>query len=240
VKPASSRTQNRIAIREGDRALRQQSARAADELRALRLRAGVSQATVAAAVGTSRSLICRLEKGDPRVALGTRFRVAALLGADLRITAFAGSGALIRDSVQAGIEEGLLRIRDPRWRATLEAAVPGPGRRSVDLRLDSPTAIVLIEVETRLASLEEIVRELHAKRKAFLEAQLDRPGRPVYVVLALPMTRRHHALVADHPEIIRAAFPSTSASIRRALISSSAAWPGDGILWIRREAPGGQ
>ena len=235
MKRVAARTENRIAIRDGERALRQQSSRAANELRTLRLRAGVSQAAVAAAVGASRSLMCRLEQGDPTVALRMRYRVAALLGADLRLTAFEGSGALIRDSVQAGIEERLLRIRDPGWRATLEAAVPGPGRRSVDIRLDSPTAIVLIEVETRLASLEEIVRELHAKRMAFLEAPDGAAHRPVHVVLALPVTRRHHALVANHPEIIRTAFPAPSAAIRRALVSPPATWPGDGILWIHRE-----
>lgn len=96
---------------------------------------------------------------------------------------------------------------------------------------------MLIEIETRLASLEEIVRELHAKRMAFLEAPGDRTRRPVHLVLALPVTRRHHALAASHPEIIRTAFPEPSAAIRRALISPPADWPGDGILWMRREPP---
>jgi hypothetical protein len=178
--------------------------------------------------------MCRLEKGDPSVSLRTRFRVAALLGGDLRLTAYEGSGALIRDSVQANIMEQLLGMRNPGWRPTLEADVPGAGRRSVDLRLDSSTAIVLIEVETRLASLEEIVRELHAKRAAFMDAAPGGSRLPVHLVLALPVTRLH-ALVADHPQIIRSAFPTPSAAIRRALVSPPAPWPGDGILWMRRE-----
>lgn len=132
------RTENRIAIREGERSLRRQSTRAAEDLRAMRIRAGVSQAAVAAAVGTSRSVISRLEQGNPAISLRTRFRVAALLGADLRLSAFEGSGALLRDAAQAPMLEKILLWCDRRWRKTLEAPVPGTGRRSVDLRLDGP------------------------------------------------------------------------------------------------------
>src|SRR6202142_1849335 len=105
------RTENRIAMRNAERALGQESGRAADELRRMRLRTGVSQAAVAAAAGTTRSLVCRLEQGDPAVALRVRFRVAAVLGADLRLPAYEGSAALIRDSLQAPILERLLRSR---------------------------------------------------------------------------------------------------------------------------------
>ena len=233
-----NRAQSRTAIRDGERALRRQSMRAAEELRTLRMRAGVSQAAVAAAVGASRSVISRLEQGNPGVALRTRFLVAAVLGADLRLTAFDGSGALIRDAVQARIIERLLSSCHRRWRPTIEAAIPGPGRRSIDLRLDGPTETVLIEVETRVGGLEEIIRELHAKRQSVLEAAVAPLGRPIHVVLALPSTRHHRSIVRDHPEIIRAAFPSRSLDLRRALGHGSVAWPGDGILWIRREAVG--
>jgi len=200
----------------------------------MRVRAGVSQAAVAAAVGSTRSLICRLEQGDPAVALRMRFRVAAVLGADLRLMAYQGSGALIRDSAQAAIVEHLLHSRGGGWRPSVEADVPGPGRRSVDLRIDGPTDTVLIEVETRVASLEEIVRELHSKRQAVVESLGVSSRRRVHVVLALPVTHRHSTMVKAHPEIIRAAFPVRSAGIRRALIGQAQQWPGDGLLWVRR------
>lgn len=232
---AGDRTENRIAIRDAERALRRESRRAADEFRRMRLRAGVSQAAVADAAATTRSLVCRLEQGDPAVALRTRFRVAAVLGADLRLTAYAGSGALIRDSVQAGIIEELLRSRDRQWRATVEAAVPGPGSRSVDIRLDGPTDTILIEVETRVESLEEIVRELHSKRRAVVEALGAPMSRRVHVALALPVTRRHTRMVKAHPEIVRAAFPVSSPAIQRALTNGSSTWQGDGLLWVRRQ-----
>lgn len=238
MKHVAPRTENRTAIREAERALRQQSTRLADELRSFRLRTGVSQAAVAAAAGVSRSVVSRLEEGNPEVALRTRFRVAAVLGADLRLAAYEGAPALIRDTVQARIIERLLRERDPRRQATVEAAVPGPGRRSIDLRLDSPGVCVLLEVESRVASLEGIVRELHAKRQALLESSELPTDRRIYCVLVLPVTRHHRALVRDHPETIRSAFPASSTTLLRALRDASVPWPDDGILWIRREPNG--
>ena len=155
----------------------------------------------------SRSLISKLEQGHPGIALRTRFHVAAVLGADLRLTAFEGAGALIRDARQAGIVDGLLRARDPRWKPTVEAAVPGPGRRSVDLRLDSPAHIVLIEVETRLSSLEEIIRELHAKRQAFYDAAPGTATSPFTSSSRYPRRATTARSFGPIRSLIRAAFP---------------------------------
>ena len=74
---------NRTAIREGDR----QARRLGDELRELRLRASLTQSTVGQALGVHRTVISRLEGGDSRVSLAIRFRTAALVGADLRLSA---------------------------------------------------------------------------------------------------------------------------------------------------------
>ncbi len=219
---------NRMAIREGDRQARRQAARLGGELAALRLRAGVSQAAVGRAVDVDRTVITRLERGDPRVGLPIRFRVAALLGADLRLSAYAQAGPLIRDAVQARLLERILARLDRRWRTIVEATVPGNSRMSVDLRLDSPSTTVLCEVESRIGSLEEIIRELHVKRTAFLDG-----GKAISVILALPATRHHRAIVQEHPAIIRAAFPETSSSIEAALVNAELPWPGDGILWLR-------
>jgi DNA-binding XRE family transcriptional regulator len=78
---------NRTAIREGDRQARRQASRLGDELRELRLRASLTQSTVGQALGVHRTVISRLEGGDPRVSLAIRFRTAALVGADLRLSA---------------------------------------------------------------------------------------------------------------------------------------------------------
>jgi transcriptional regulator with XRE-family HTH domain len=224
---------NRIAIREGDRQARRQSIRLGDELSALRRRSGITQAAVGRALGVDRTMISRLERGDPRVGLPIRFRVAAVLGADLRLSAYANSGPLIRDAAQARILEAVLAAVDRRWKRTVEASVPGFDRRSIDLRLDGPADVVLCEVESRVGSLEESIRELHAKRDA-VRASLafdPRAGFPIRAVLILPRTQHHRTIVREHPRTIEAAFPMPSDAISRSLQDIDRPWAGDGILW---------
>jgi transcriptional regulator with XRE-family HTH domain len=224
---------NRTAVATGDRELRRASSRFGDDFREIRRRAGVSQADVARAIGVDRSVICRLERGDTDITSLVRARAAAVLGAEFRFGLYAEGPALIRDAAQAAIVERLLSMRHRRWRATLEAPVPGPGRRSSDARLEHGEDVVLTEVESRVGVLESIVRECHDKRRAVAEAE---PGRRVHVVLVLPPTRHHRALVRAHPETIRVAFPIASGRLAEALSSQSGPWPGDGILWLPARA----
>jgi transcriptional regulator with XRE-family HTH domain len=228
-------TISRTAINEGDRQARRQATRLGDELAQLRIRSGLSQAAIGRALGIHRSVISRLERGDPNVGLSIRFRVAAVLGADLRLSAYANSGPLIRDAAQARIVEAILAWLDRRWRRTVEVPLPTPDRRSIDLRLDGPAVSVLCEVETRVGSLEEIIRELHAKRDAIRIALASGPRAhlPIYAVLILPRTRHHQAIIREHPRTIQAAFPMRSESILAALNDATSPWPGDGILWVR-------
>lgn len=201
----------------------------------LRRRSRLTQAAVGRALGIDRTVISRLERGDPRVGLPIRFRVAAVLGADLRLTAYANSGALIRDSVQARILEIVLALIDRRWKRTVEAPLPGLDRRSIDLRLDGPACSVLCEVESRIGSLEEIIRELHAKRNALGAARNSGLAAvlPIHALLIVPRTRHHLAIVRDHPRIIQAAFPMRPEAVDAALRDVASPWTGDGILWVR-------
>ena len=233
---------NRLAIREGSAQARRQASRLGDELAALRLRAGLTQAAVGRALGIDRSVISRLERGDPQVGLPIRFCVAALLGAELKLNAYTRSGPLIRDTVQARIVEAILAWIDRRWRRSVEAHVPGADRRSIDLRLDGPATVVLCEVESRVGSLEEIIRELHAKRDAVRAARGGAGGPPIYAVLILPRSRHHLEIVRHHPRTIEAAFPMPSAAVEAALKDVTIPWTGDGILWTpvaARPNPGG-
>lgn len=227
---------SRAAIHEGDRQLRRTCIRFGEEFREIRLRAGVSQAAVARAVGVARSVICRIEQGDPDASPRIRARAAAALGADLRISIYAEAAPLIHDAAHARIVEAVLALRHPRWQATVESPVPGPGRRSSDIRLDHALDIVLLEAESRVRALEAIIREGAEKRAAVAAvaavAATNSPDRRVHVVLVLPPTRHHKALVAAHPGIVATAFPASSDALRSALADPWAPWPGDGILWL--------
>jgi hypothetical protein len=171
-----------------------------------------------------------MEAGDPTVGPEIRARACACLGADFRMQVYAERTPMIFDAAHARIVEHILASRHPRWRAIVEAPLPGPGRRSSDIRLDDASDLVLFEVETHVRRAEEIVREVHSKRDAV--ATLGEPVRKVHVVLALPPTRHHQQLVRSLPSTVRAAFPTPSSALRQALESETLPWPGDGILWV--------
>jgi transcriptional regulator with XRE-family HTH domain len=227
---------SRTAINEGDRQLRRAATRFGEEFRLIRFRTGVSQAAVARAIGVDRATICRMEAGRPTVADQIRARAAAVLGADFRLGIYPDAAPLIHDAAHARIVESLVRLRHPSWHARIEAPVPGPGRRSTDLRLDRGAETVLFEIETQVHALEAIIRECQEKRTAVAaDASPAADGelvRRIYAVLVLPPTRHHRALAMAHPETIKAAFPAPAADARRALSSADTPWPGDGILWL--------
>ena len=154
----------RTAINEGDRQLRRTATRFGEEFRLLRLRTGVSQAAVARAIGVDRAAICRIEAGAATVSDRIRARAAAVLGADFRLGIYPATAPLIHDAAHARLVEALLLLRHPSWRGRVEAPVPGPGRRSTDLRLDRGPATILVEVETHVHALEAIIREGEEKR----------------------------------------------------------------------------
>jgi len=226
----SSATVSSARLAAADESFERAAARSGAESRELRRRAGISQAAVARAIGVSRSVICELEAGRPSVSLSVRARAAAVVGGELRLPVFAGGPRLLRDATQARIVDRLLAIRDPRWRTTVEFPIPGPGRRSADLCLDSSRDRVLVEVESRLLSLEAIVREQHLKRDAV--AQRSPPDMRIHTALVLPPTRANRAVVEQHPNVIRASYPASGTAAMRALRTASGSWPGDAIIWL--------
>ena len=221
---------SRLAINDGDRQLRRTCTRFGEEIREIRLRAGASQSALARSIGVSRSVICRMEQGDPDVSARIRARAVGVLGGDFRISVYPGGAPLIHDAAHARLVEAVLNRCHPSWRPTVESPVPGPGRRSTDIRLDRRDEIVLMEVETHIRALEAIIREGAEKRVAV--AQTAPASRRIQVVLVLPPTRHHRALVRAHPSIVTAAFPTPCGALARALADPDASWPGDGILWM--------
>ena len=218
----------RGAIFAANRQQRAGAGRTGAELRALRERAGPTQAEVARAIGVDRSVICRLEQGSLEVSMSVVYRVGALLGAKVRVGVYPDGQPLIHDAGHAGIVEALLLLAHGSWQRSVEAPVPGRPGSSVDVQLDRGNDVVLFEVESRVRRFEEIVRECHAKQAA-VAATL--PDRRVHVVLVLPPTRHNRALVREHRATIAAAFPASSDDIRDAL-TADRDWPGNGILWF--------
>ncbi len=126
--------------------------------------------------------------------------------------------------------------------STLLAARNGPGssihctrrtNETVEAGLERGGDIVLIEVETRVRALETILRSIAEKREAWSASPvMAERGRAIHVVLALPRTRHHQALVREHPGVVRAAFPAAAVDLTRALKRPDLPWPGDGHRWV--------
>jgi transcriptional regulator with XRE-family HTH domain len=217
-------------IFQADRELREEARRFGQEVKAARTRLGLTQADVARASTVATSVISSAEAGDPTVSLWVRFRIAVLLGLRLRLPVYSDGTPFLYDAAHTRIVDRLLAIRHSRWSATLEAPVPGPGRRSTDVRMEAGQDIVLFEVESHVTRWEEVVREGESKRAAVrLEA---RPGMRVHSVLVLPPTVHHRDLVTSFGRAISTAYPVSSHSLSRALQRDADKWPGDGILWI--------
>lgn len=68
----------------------------------MRLRAGVSQAAIARAIGVSRSVVCRMEQGDPDVSPRIRARAVSALGGDFRMAVYPAAAPIIHDAAHAG------------------------------------------------------------------------------------------------------------------------------------------
>ena len=227
---AVTNTLSRRAIHEGDRQLRRTCIRFGEEFREIRLRAGVSQAAVARAIGIARSVICRIEQGSPDVSPRIRARAASALGADLRISILC-RGRADDPRRRAGEDRrGHSRTQSLSLAGDDRVTSPRPRPRSSDIRLDCGPDTVLIEVESRLRALEAITRE-GAEKRAAVAATIS-PDHRIHVVLVLPSSRHHKALVRAHPRIVATAYPASSDALRLALADPAAPWPGDGILWL--------
>jgi len=232
--PATGPSILKRAVIDGDRRLDRDAHRWGEEFRELRLRAAATQAAVGRAIGVTRSVICRLESGDTTVSPHIRARAAIVVGGDSRTAIYGGASPLLYDAAHARIIERVLALRHRRWRPTLEAPVPGPGRRSTDIRLADMRDIVLMEVESHIRRLEAGLREWQDKRSS-VSAALEPDGvttARVHAVLVLPPTRHHRALVRELRSAIDAAFPVPSDMLLEALRSERGPWPGDGILWV--------
>jgi transcriptional regulator with XRE-family HTH domain len=145
---------------ETTRRLRSQATRTGEEVRRLRLDAGVSLRELSAVTGIHPSHLARIEAADVRPSLEVLTKIGVALGADLSIRYFAGTGPRLHDRFQAPMIEALLRVLDPRWVPTPEVRVVQPARGVIDLVLDdlsSPTTIAS-ESQSEIRRLEQQVR----------------------------------------------------------------------------------
>jgi transcriptional regulator with XRE-family HTH domain len=137
-----------------------------EQLRAARLIHGASQAQVAAALGLSQSEISRRELGLAYGISGASLAFhAAAVGLKVAVQLWP-VGAAVHDAAQARYVAAFVARVGARWRVTLEATVPVAGDlRAADVLLTNEVARVVVEVITRLADLQAVVRLAQAKAR---------------------------------------------------------------------------
>jgi transcriptional regulator with XRE-family HTH domain len=154
------------------------------EHRDVRVAAGLSLRTAAAASGSSRSQLCRFERGElDRVSIQDLGAWFSVLGQDLSLKTYP-AGDPIRDRAQLALLERLRVRLHPglRWRTEVPLPIEG-GLRAWDAEIRPPPPArwrVRIEAETRISDGQALERKLALKLR-------DDPGG--HLVLLVSDTR---------------------------------------------------
>jgi len=224
--------------RETERRMRRLDLAVGEEVRRLRLDAGVSVAALSAVVGVHRTYLARIEAGRARPRLEVLSAIGVALGADLGVRFFAGSGPRLVDRFQAAMIEVVLRSLDPRWKVDLEVPVTTPARGVIDLVLTDRTNAVTVagEAQSELRRLEQQIR-WSAEKAEGLTARLaameqDRTLVTVSRLLVLRSTVSTREIARRYEMTLAAAYPARTRDVVLALTTPNAPWPGSGIAWI--------
>jgi len=233
-------TMTRTAVaRETERRMRRHDLALGEEVRRLRLDAGVTLSALAAVVGVHRTYLARVEAGRARPSLEVLTAVGVALGADLSVRFFAGSRPRLVDRFQAGMIEIVLRSLDPRWQADLEVPVTTPARGVIDLVLTDRENTVAIagEAQSELRRLEQQIRWSAEKAEGLVArfAAMDHgePGATISRLLVLRSTVSTRDIARRYGATLATAYPAKTRDVVLALTTPTAPWPGSGIIWVR-------
>ncbi len=215
----------------GRRAARRSPAEVAGDLRSTRLALGLSQSTVAAAAGISRSYAGRLERSEivaPNV--DHLASMAATLGLRLRFALYP-DGEPVRDRVQLQLLERLRGRIHPTiaWRTEVPIPVPDD-RRAWDAVAMADDGWTGIEAISRLRVVDATLRSVNQKLR-------DDP-RIVRVVLAIADTVRNRAALRSAITAVRADYPLDTRTVLSAWGAGQSP-PLSGIVLIRLPGPRG-
>jgi transcriptional regulator with XRE-family HTH domain len=194
-------------------------------VRAVRRRLGLSQRQVAERAGVSQQTVSVIERGRlEEVDLATLRRVGAVLGIDMPFAPRWRGPELDRllDAGHAAIVETVVsELREQRWTVLVEWSFNRYGERgSVDVLAWHPdrSALVVVEVKTRIVDLQDLLGTLD--RKVRIAAELlpnERGWRPSSVgrIVVLPDTSTSRDAVDRHRATFGAALPGRTIAVRR-------------------------
>lgn len=169
------------------------------ELRTARLDRGLSQATVASALGIDRSLLSRVERGAvPDLGIVAASEMLAAVGLELSVRAYPSGGPL-RDAAHVAL---LQRFHSNLHRSlgwTTEVPLPVAGDlRAWDAMIRGRSWRCGVEAETHPTDLQALERRLALKQ---------RDGDVELIVLLLLNSRYNRRLVRDAADALHGRFP---------------------------------
>jgi transcriptional regulator with XRE-family HTH domain len=175
------------------------------DIAAARRNSGLSQDAVGQACGISGSAAGRIESGiTKRVDVGTLAAIAAAVGLDLRLRAYA-AGDAIRDAGQARLLGRLRALLHASLGWGTEVVLPVEwDPRAWDVMIRGADWCLAVEAETVLDDLQALERRLNLKR---------RDGGVDHVILLVADPRRNRRALASAP----AAFTDLRVSPRNVL-----------------------
>ena len=230
-----------LVERETARRMRRSDVDISDQIRRMRLDAGVTLTELARIVDVHRSHIARIESGIARPSLEVLTAIGVALGADLSLRYFPGAGPRLHDRFQAVMVEAFLREMDPRWLVELEVPISQPSRGVIDIVLADRHGPITVaaEAQSELRRLEQQVRWSTEKADG-LAQRLDRDGldsarRNVSRLLILRSTVTTREIARRFGATLAGAYPARTEDVVRALTSPAAPWPGPGIVWMHVE-----
>jgi transcriptional regulator with XRE-family HTH domain len=208
--------------------------RIGDDVRRLRVEAGVSLRELADATGIDASYLARIERYRARPSLPTLTSISVALGADLSLRFYAGKGPRIHDRFQAPMIDTLLRSLAPCWMPRLEVVVPPPTRGVVDVVLTDRQRPMLVigEAQSEFRRIEQQLRWTAEKAAAFETS--DRERRSVSRLLIVRSTESTRAISRQFAATLSTAYPARSTDVFDALTRGSP-WPDNGMVWMRVE-----
>lgn len=223
-----------IGVRELVRRQQRLRFRIGEQITELRTEAGISQATLARAVGIDAGHLSRIEHGRAHGSLEVLGRIAAGLGAEVGVRLFPAAGPRLRDRFQAPMIEALIRRLHSRWIASPELPVPR-ARGFIDLAigLRGGSMGVACEGHSELRAIDVIVRRL--REKALALADIGTVGPEVSTLLLVRSTEQTRNVVRLYAATLSAAFPARSEDAIAALTSPDRPWPGPALVWVRLE-----
>jgi transcriptional regulator with XRE-family HTH domain len=204
-------------------------------LRSIRVRLGRRQVDVAEAAGMSQQLVSLLEAGRlDRLSVRALRRIAAALDAEIVISVRWRGAEVdrLRDEDHARVVAAVVRLLEANgWLTATEITFSHFGERgSIDvLAFHAATGTLLvIEVKTEIASVEETLRRLDVKARLGGRIAAERLGwrsTRTARLLAVLDTRTSRRRVERHDEVLGRSFPLRGWAAR-SWLSSPALAPG--------------